>query len=79
MLAALLLALLAVAFVALVRATAGMMLGERPAGRPPPVRAAVAACARAPLVVGLAALLVLGLWIPGGLDTLIMHSIGAIA
>jgi len=31
-----------------------------------------------PLVAGLVALLVLGVWIPGGLNQLIMHSIGAI-
>ena len=29
----------------------------------------------APLILGLAALLVLGLWIPVGLDTILRHSI----
>jgi hypothetical protein len=32
----------------------------------------------APLILGLAALLVLGLWIPVGLDTVLRHAIGAI-
>jgi len=40
-------------------------------------RAAVAVTA-APLVLGLAALLVLGLWIPAGLDTVLRHSVGVI-
>ena len=45
-----------------------------PAGQPVPGRSAVAVTA-APLVLGLAALLVLGLWIPAGLDTILRHSI----
>jgi len=32
----------------------------------------------APLILGLAALLVLGLWIPVGLDTILRHSIAVI-
>jgi hydrogenase-4 component F len=74
-----LLALLAVVFVALVRATAGMTLGEGPGPVPgnPYAGRAVRLVAAAPLALGLAALLVLGVWIPGGLDTLIMNSIGA--
>jgi len=72
----LLLALLGVAFFAFARTIAAMAAGDPP--RPAPVspyrgRAAVAAGAT-PLVLGLAALLVLGLWIPAGLDTAIMHS-----
>jgi hydrogenase-4 component F len=39
---------------------------------------AVRLTAVAPLVVGLAALLVLGLWIPAGLDTVIRHSVAVI-
>jgi hydrogenase-4 component F len=76
-----LLVLLAVVFIALMRATAGMTFGEGPArvvANPYSARAGRLAAA-APLAVGLAALLVLGLWIPGVLNDLIMHSIGAIA
>jgi hypothetical protein len=32
----------------------------------------------APLILGLAALLVLGLWIPAGLDAVLRHSVGVI-
>jgi hydrogenase-4 component F len=80
-LAAALLILLAVVFIALMRATAGMTFGEAPARvvtNPYAARADRLAAA-APLALGLAALLVLGVWIPGGLNSLIMHSIGAIA
>jgi hypothetical protein len=34
--------------------------------------------ASAPLVGGLAALAVLGLWVPGGLNELLMHSVKAV-
>jgi hydrogenase-4 component F len=76
-LAFLLLALLVLAFVAFARTTASMATGE------PEAAAGEAAqrqslTAAIPLVAGLAALLVLGVWIPGGLNDLIMHSIGAI-
>jgi hydrogenase-4 component F len=80
-LACVLLALLAVVFIALMRATAGMAFGDGPGpvpDRPYPERVGRLAAA-VPLAAGLAALLVLGLWIPGGLNTLIMHSIGAIS
>jgi hydrogenase-4 component F len=76
-----LLVLLAIVFIALMRATAGMTFGEGPArvtANPYGARAERLA-AGAPLALGLAALLVLGLWIPGVLNELIMHSIGAIA
>jgi hydrogenase-4 component F len=75
----LLLALLGLAFVAFARTTAGMVTGSPPAELASPYRgwAAVAVTA-APLVLGLAALLVLGLWIPAGLDAVLRHSIGAI-
>jgi len=76
-LAFLLLALLVLAFIAFARTTAAMATGEPgdaggEAGGKQSVVAAV------PLVAGMAALLLLGLWIPGGLNSLIMHSIGAI-
>jgi hydrogenase-4 component F len=74
----LLLALLAVAFIAFARTTAGMATGDTPA--PPPVYQGRAArwSAAAPLVAGLVILLVLGLWIPAGLNTAIMHSLAMI-
>jgi len=75
----LLLALLGLAFVAFARTMAGMVTGRPPDRLASPYRdrAAVAVTA-APLVVGLAALLVLGLWIPVGLDTILRHSIAVI-
>jgi hydrogenase-4 component F len=76
-LAFLLLALLVLAFIAFVRTTAAMATGD-----PDPTLSRVATrqsvFSAVPLAAGLAALLLLGVWIPGGLDTLIMHSIGAI-
>lgn len=75
----LLLVLLVVAFVFFARTVTGMVFGQPVAAdRPYPSRAS-RLIAAAPLVVGLLALLILGLWIPGGLDTLIRHAIGAIA
>jgi hypothetical protein len=75
----LLLALLGLAFVAFARTTAGMVTGRPSAKLASPYRgkAAVAVTA-APLILGLAALLVLGLWIPVGLDTILRHSIEVI-
>jgi len=76
----LLLALLGVAFFAFARTISAMVTGVPP--QPVPAspyrgRAATAATA-APLALGLAALLVLGLWIPAGLDAAIMHSVAVI-
>jgi len=75
----LLLGLLGLAFVAFARTTAQMVTGNPPAQLASPYRgrAAVAVTA-APLVLGLTALLVLGLWIPAALDAVLRHSIGAI-
>ncbi len=76
----LLLALLGLAFVAFARTTAGMVTGPPPEAslaRPYRDRTTVAVTA-APLILGLAALLVLGLWIPVGLDSVLRHAIGAI-
>jgi hydrogenase-4 component F len=74
----LLLALLGLAFVPFARTTAGMVTGNAPQlASPYRDRAAVAVTA-APLILGLAALLVLGLWIPAGLDTALRHSIAVI-
>jgi len=74
----LLLALLAVAFIAFARTTAGMVTGQAPA--PPPAYTGRAArwAAAIPLAAGLVALLVLGLWIPAGLNTAILHSMAVI-
>jgi hydrogenase-4 component F len=75
----LLLALLGLAFVAFAQTTAGMVTGRPPDGLASPYRGkAVAAVTAAPLVLGLTALLVLGLWIPVGLDTVLRHSIAVI-
>ena len=73
----LLLALLVLAFIAFVRATAGMATGEPPAVEGDET-AGVSLASAIPLVAGIAALLVLGLWIPGGLNDLILRSIGSI-
>jgi hydrogenase-4 component F len=81
-LVAALLVLLAVVFVALVGAVADMALGgspERPTAGPAYVERSGRLLAATPLVAGLALLLVLGVWIPGGLNQLIMHSIGAVS
>jgi len=75
----LLLALLGLAFVAFARTTTGMATGNPPARLASPYRGRSAvAITAAPLVLGLAALLVLGLWIPAGLDTVLRHSIAVI-
>jgi len=75
----LLLALLGLAFVAFARTTAGMVTGSPPAQLASPYRSrAAVAVTAAPLVLGLAVLLLLGLWIPAGLDAVLRHSIGAI-
>jgi hydrogenase-4 component F len=75
----LLLALLGLAFVAFARTTAGMVTGSPPDRLASPYRgrAAVAVTA-APLVLGLAALLVLGLWIPADLNTILVRSVAVI-
>lgn len=75
-LAGFLVLLLVIGFISLVFSTVSMVSGEGPQkgslvpypGRAWPVVAAV------PLVAGLAALLFLGLWVPGGLNDLILHA-----
>jgi hydrogenase-4 component F len=73
-----LLGLLAVAFIAFARTTAGMVTGA--ATTPPdPYRGRGARWAGiAPLAAGLVTLLVLGLWIPAGLNSAILHSLAVI-
>jgi hydrogenase-4 component F len=79
----LLLGLLCIAFIAFARTTAGMVTGEPASAAGPdqhnpyPGRAARLS-ALAPVAFGLAALLVLGLWIPAGLDTVIRHSLAVL-
>jgi hydrogenase-4 component F len=90
----LLLALLAVAFVAFARTATGMVTGgppdesgsgavltaATPHSSPGQTRSSpyqgrwTGLAAAVPLVAGLVALLVLGLWIPAGLDAVIRHS-----
>ena len=80
----LLLALLGLAFVAFARTTAGMVTGPPPTEPVAPPLASpyrdrtTVAVTAAPLILGLAALLVLGLWIPVGLDAVLRHSIAVI-
>jgi hydrogenase-4 component F len=74
----LLLGLLGLAFIAFARTTAGMVTGDPPQLASPYRDRAEVAVTVAPLVLGLAALLVLGLWIPAGLDTVLRHSIAVI-
>jgi hydrogenase-4 component F len=79
----LLLLLLVIAFIALMRACAGMALGASPDVDATPAvvyrERSGRLLAGTPLVLGLGALLLLGVWIPGGLDTLITHSVGVIS
>jgi hydrogenase-4 component F len=75
----LLLALLAIAFVAFARTTTGMITGD-PGPAASPYRGRWSArAAVAPVAAGLVALLVLGLWIPAGLDTVIRHSLAVLS
>jgi hydrogenase-4 component F len=75
----LLLALLAVAFVAFARTTTAMVTGAPPPVPSPYHGRPAALAATAPLAVGLVALLVLGLWIPAGLDEVIRHSVAVLS
>jgi hydrogenase-4 component F len=79
----LLLGLLAIAFIAFARTTTGMSTGDQPPADSSvlssPYQSRVAGlAAAAPVAVGLAALLVLGVWIPAGLGTAIVHSIAVL-
>ncbi len=81
-LVAALLVLLAIVFVAFVGAAAEMALGgypARPTAGPAYRERSQRLLAAVPLVAGLGVLLVLGLWIPSALNTLIVHSIHAIS
>jgi hydrogenase-4 component F len=73
-----LLALLVIAFVALAHSITVMTLGPGPAAAAPYRGRFERAFGATPLVAGLAALLVLGVWIPGGLNHVLMSSIAVI-
>jgi hydrogenase-4 component F len=74
----LLLALLAVAFIAFARTTTGMVTGEAATPADPYRGRAVRWAATIPVAAGLVTLLVLGLWIPAGLNAAILHSMAVI-
>jgi hydrogenase-4 component F len=81
-LVAALLVLLAIVFVALMGAVAEMALGgapDRPTFGPAYRERSDRLLAAVPLVAGLVLLLLLGVWIPGGLHRLIMHSVQVIS
>jgi hydrogenase-4 component F len=75
----LLLALLAVAFVAFARTTTGMVTGNAQPSLSPYRGRGAGVAAVAPVVAGLVALLVLGLWIPAGLNAVILHSMAVLS
>jgi hydrogenase-4 component F len=77
----LLLALLGVAFFGFARTISAMVTGPPPVPAPASPyreRGAAVATAAVPLLLGLAALLVLGLWIPFGLDTVLRQAAAVI-
>jgi hydrogenase-4 component F len=74
---ALLLVFLVIAFIGFARTTTGMVLGE-PIGPAQPYQGSERLLAALPLILGVAVLLVLGLWIPTGLDNAILRAIGAV-
>jgi hydrogenase-4 component F len=80
-LAGLLLVFLVIGFVALIATTLGMVSGEGPppGSIVPYPRPSGRLLASVPLVGGLGAFLLLGLWVPAGLDQLIMQSVRAIS
>jgi len=79
-LAAFLLLLLLVGFVALVGTTLAMATGDAPTEPVIPYpRQSGRILAGLPLVGGLTALLILGLWVPGGLNGLLVHAVHAIS
>jgi hydrogenase-4 component F len=76
-----LLLFLVIAFIAFARRTIPMIVGEPDAQAHivrPYANGEQRLLAALPLVVGIAALLVLGLWIPAGLHSMILSSIGAV-
>lgn len=74
----LLLLLLAVGFFGIVGTVLHMVGGSAPLPDPPYAQAAGRVAAGAPLVAGLAVLVLLGVWIPGVLNGSILHAVKAI-
>jgi hydrogenase-4 component F len=74
-LAGLLLLLVAIAFIALLAAIASMVFGVGPVRESPHSDRTSNMLAHLPLIAGLGVLLVLGLWIPGPLNSLLMASV----
>ncbi|MGH9170767.1 MAG: proton-conducting transporter membrane subunit [Acidimicrobiales bacterium] len=71
--------LLVVGFVGLVGTTLAMATGEGPPPLDPYPRRSGRLLAGLPLVAGLGLLVLLGLWVPGGLNDLILHAVRAIS
>jgi hydrogenase-4 component F len=76
-LAGLFLLLLVIGFVALTNSTLTMTTGDGPGPLVAYPRRSERLLAGIPLVVGLAVLIVLGLWIPSGFNHLLVHAIGS--
>jgi hydrogenase-4 component F len=75
----LLLLLLVIVFIAFMYTVSGMVLGEPKTMPEPPYPGRVASVvAILPPVLGLGGLLLLGLWIPGVLNSLLLHSVAVI-
>jgi hydrogenase-4 component F len=75
----LLLLLLVVGFIALVGTTLAMATGDGPEPLHPYPRRSGRLLAALPLVSGLGILALLGVWIPGGLNEIIVHAVRAIS
>ena len=78
-LAGVFLLLLVVGFIALVGTTLAMATGEGPEPLHPYPRRSGRILAAFPLVGGLGVLALLGVWIPGGLNEILMHAVRAIS
>ncbi len=78
LLAGFFLLLLVIGFVALTSTTLTMAAGEGPGPVVAYPRRSGRVLAGVPLLVGLVVLVVLGLWVPVGLDHLLMHAVGAL-
>jgi hydrogenase-4 component F len=78
-LAGVFLLLLVVGFIALVGTTLAMATGDGPEPLHPYPRRSGRILAAVPLVGGLGVLVLLGVWIPGGLNEILMHAVRAIS
>lgn len=75
----LLLLLLVVAFVAFARTITGMVTGPAPANVRPYRTRGRQVVAAVPLLAGVVALALFGVWVPAGLDTVLRHALSVIA